>query len=324
MIRNNNSYRSFIINFLRIFLGILFVMSGSIKLFDLKSFFLTIKSLIPFLSSSSYFIGVFVILCELFLGAMLLFRKKIRIAVSLLLAIVFIFICLLVYNILMRTAVGCNCFGFISGYYSLNTQLIIDIIILNNLIILYYLLNNRITIGTLKSNKANWIVAAIFYILINFNLLQLAISGNEQKGKISENILPKISSVISQDKLNQKNTRVFFFISFNDFSCPLCYDSFISVSDSLDKIINNNIAIIYLFEKTSMGYSLQQENRFKEWLKIVGIKKPACAISDSLFRDITNKSCIIIFNKNNELVIKEIFPVDPLKQKIIYNYLNIN
>jgi len=323
MIRNNNSYRSFIINFLRILLGILFVMSGSIKLFDLKSFFLTIKSLIPFLSSYSNFIGVFVILSELFLGFMLLFQKKIRIAVSLLLAIVFIFICLLVYNILMGTAVGCNCFGFISGYYSLNTQLIIDIILLNNLIILYYLLNNRITIATLKSNKANWIVATIFYMLINFNLLQLAISGNEKKEKISENILPKISSVISRDKLNQKNTEVFFFISFNDFSCPLCYDSFISVSDSLNKI-NNNIAIIYLFEKTSMGYSLQQENRFKEWLKTVGIKKPAYAISDSLFRDITNKSCIIIFNKNNELVIKEIFPVDPLKQKIIYNYLNTN
>lgn len=313
-------YRNTLIKLLSSLIGFLFIISAFVKVFNLQTFISSLSNFIPALSGYNKWIGLIVVLFELTLGVKLFLRKNLRITSLFSIILIFLFVILLTYNILLGNNADCNCFGFISSYYSLNVQLIIDIILLNCLLVLFYLTDKNITRHSIEGNRLNWLIAFLFYLFVNVALFQVALSGSSEKNENFNNFLTDVLSTIKLDKLNGNRIKVFFLISFKDFSCPLCYDSFLATSDSLINI-KTELDIFYLFEKTSLESNLSQKDRLEEWTKIVGIENPSYIIPDSLFNRYTNKSCIIVFNQNNKVIFYEIFPIDPIKQKNIINYL---
>lgn len=311
--------RSYFIKYLSYSLGFIFITSAFVKIFDVESFDSTIKLFFPPLTKYSILIAFAVILTELVLGTMIFFSKFSWISIPLLISLVFLFVVLLTYNIMLGNSVHCNCFGFISGYYSLNTQLVIDIILLNSLIALLYLKDNKVNKISIKLNKKNWILAVVFYAFVNIGLFQIALSSSKDTTNTTDNFIKDISKFVDSKSINDNSIKVFFLISFTDFACPLCYDSFLEISDTLSAN-NKSRDIFYLFDKSSLGSNLNQEKRLDEWTKIAGINSPASYITKNIFKKYTSKSCLIVFDKTNHLIFKETFPIEPSKKQMLLSY----
>lgn len=320
-IKNNvMNYRITVLKILSTLIGLLFFISGISKIFNFDAFTGSTKKFLPFLSDYILFVGFLVITLEIFLGTMLFFRKRLKTIIMVLLLLLCLFIGVLIQNILLNNNIDCNCFGFLPFHYTLKTQLFIDIILLNMLLVLYFFNIDNFNLSEFKNNKRNWLIALIFYLFIQFGLVQFAISNNNNKEIDTKYFLGSVEKEIKNSTFNVSEARVFFLISVKDFSCPPCYDNFSALSDAINEI-DNKLSVFYLFEKASVDSNLIIGDRFLEWKKIEGIRYPSFFITDSLFYTFTKKSCVLVLTNTNKIKFNEIFPMSVQKGNEIISFL---
>lgn len=152
----------YLVGFSRVFVGVLFIISGFIKLndpvgfsFKLEEYFSQSVLDLPFLMPLALAISIFVVILEVVLGVFLLLGFKPKLTVwSLLLMIVF-FTFLTFYSAYFNKVTDCGCFGDaikLTPWESFGKDIVLLILIL----ILFY---GRRFIKPLFSNKTNWILA---------------------------------------------------------------------------------------------------------------------------------------------------------------------
>ncbi len=158
----------FLVWFSRIFVGVLFIISGLIKLndpvgfsFKLEEYFSQGVLDLPFLMPWALAISIFVVILEVVLGVFLLlgFRPKFTIW-SLLLMIVF-FTFLTFYSAYFNKVTDCGCFGDaikLTPWESFTK----DVILLVLILILFW---GRRMIKPLFSTKVNWTLASVSVLL---------------------------------------------------------------------------------------------------------------------------------------------------------------
>ncbi|MBD3582927.1 BT_3928 family protein [Flavobacterium selenitireducens] len=160
--------RNVITQFSRIFVGILFIISGLIKLNDpvgfgykLEEYFSEPVLNLPFLTPLALAIAVFVVIFEVVLGVMLLFGFKIKFTIwSLLLMIVF-FTFLTFYSAYFNKVTDCGCFGDalkLTPWESFTK----DIVLLFFILILFF--NQKLIRPFLSKNLTNGVVVASFLL----------------------------------------------------------------------------------------------------------------------------------------------------------------
>ena len=142
---------SALITGLRLLLGLLFIMSGGEKLLDLKYFSLVIAEyqLLPSLLIPA--IALFVSLCELLCGTMLLLDLFSRIGASVMLCMMAIFIAAMTNNLMRGLDHDCGCFEFLAQWYGLKEEIGIGPIVRD---ILFFILLLPVTL--LGSNRIPW------------------------------------------------------------------------------------------------------------------------------------------------------------------------
>ncbi|MDC6366768.1 MULTISPECIES: BT_3928 family protein [Flavobacteriaceae] len=154
----------YLVWFSRIFVGVLFIISGLIKLndpvgfsFKLEEYFSQGVLDLPFLMPLALGISIFVVIVEVILGVLLLIGFKPKFTVwSLLLMIVF-FTFLTFYSAYFNKVTDCGCFGDavkLTPWESFTK----DVILLVLILILFY---GRKYIKPLFSEKINWIIGGI-------------------------------------------------------------------------------------------------------------------------------------------------------------------
>lgn len=163
--------KNIITQFSRIFVGILFIISGLIKLndpigfaFKLEEYFSVPVLNLPFLEPFALAIAVFMVILEVVLGVMLLigFKRKLTIW-SLLLMIVF-FTFLTFYSAYFNKVTDCGCFGDalkLTPWESFTK----DIVLLFFILILYF---NIKFINPVFKNKINTAIVVISLLLSIF------------------------------------------------------------------------------------------------------------------------------------------------------------
>lgn len=170
----NNKYlhmKNILTQFSRIFVGILFIISGLIKLndpigfaFKLEEYFSEPVLNLPFLEPLALSISVFMVILEVVLGVMLLvgFKRKFTIW-SLLLMIVF-FTFLTFYSAYFNKVTDCGCFGDalkLTPWQSFTK----DVVLLFFIVILFF---NQKLIQPLFKSKVNGIIVIISLVLCCF------------------------------------------------------------------------------------------------------------------------------------------------------------
>ncbi|TXN36271.1 DoxX family membrane protein [Flagellimonas hymeniacidonis] len=152
----------------RIFVGILFIISGLIKLndpvgfsFKLEEYFSQGVLDLPFLMPMALGISIFVVIVEVLLGVLLLIGFKPKFTVwSLLLMIVF-FTFLTFYSAYFNKVTDCGCFGDavkLTPWESFTK----DIVLLVLILVLYF---GRKYIEPLFTSKINWAIAGVATIV---------------------------------------------------------------------------------------------------------------------------------------------------------------
>jgi putative oxidoreductase len=144
-------FPSALITALRLLLGALFMMSGGEKLLDLKYFALVIAEyqILPSLLIPA--VALFVSLCELLCGAMLLLDLFSRISSSIMLCMMAIFIASITNNLMRGLEHDCGCMEFLSQWYGLKEEIGIGPIVRD---ILFFIL--LLPVALLGSNRIPW------------------------------------------------------------------------------------------------------------------------------------------------------------------------
>jgi len=144
-------FSSALITTLRLLLGGLFIISGGEKLLDLKFFALVIAEyqILPSLLIPA--VALFVSLCELLCGAMLLFDLFSRISASVMLGLMAIFIAAITNNLIRGLEHDCGCIEFLAQWYGLKEEIGIGPIIRDMLFFIFLL-----PIALLGSNRIPW------------------------------------------------------------------------------------------------------------------------------------------------------------------------
>ena len=163
--------RNFITQFSRLFVGILFIISGLIKLNDpigfsykLDEYFSEPVFNMPFFVPYSLAIALFLVILEVVLGVMLLIGYKSKITIWSLLLLVILFTFLTFYSAYFDVVKDCGCFGdalHLTPWQSFSK----DIVLLFFILILFF---NQKLIKPLFSNGIQNILAFSSVVLCSF------------------------------------------------------------------------------------------------------------------------------------------------------------
>lgn len=153
-----------IVQFSRLFVGILFIISGLIKLNDplgfsykLTEYFSEPVFNITFLEPFSLSLALFLVILEVFLGVVLLIGYKSKLTIWSLLLLIIMFTFLTFYSAYFDVVKDCGCFGdalHLSPWQSFSK----DIILLFFILILYF---NKNLIQPLFTNRIQLVIAGI-------------------------------------------------------------------------------------------------------------------------------------------------------------------
>ncbi|MBI5808544.1 MAG: DoxX family protein [Ignavibacteriales bacterium] len=304
-------------------IGLVFLISGISKVFVLKSFSTTVAHFLPFLFSIAYPIAVGVVILEISLGFMLLVRYKLAISSFAISVLLTFFIGILMFESMTGSSIRCNCFGGLNISFPSKVQIVIDLIMLNGLIAVNFL-HAKNLIPVIKNNWISWVAPALVVVILEILLIKSVWNPNI-KSK-SEDVSLLLSFVSQQNHTaieNQSAKKTFFLMSFYDFNCPLCYDDFLALSDSLQSKKYKNVNVIYLFERKSLAVESLDSTRLETWKDVNSIHFPVLLADNKLFEDYSiRKSSILILDENNQLVIKDQFPVGKEKRTNILHYLS--
>ncbi|MEX0315300.1 MAG: BT_3928 family protein [Allomuricauda sp.] len=148
----------------RIFVGILFIISGLIKLndpvgfsFKLEEYFSQGVLDLPFLMPFALAISIFVVIVEVILGVLLLIGFKPKFTIWSLLAMIIFFTFLTFYSAYFNKVTDCGCFGDAVKLTPWES-FIKDVILLVLILILFY---GQKYITPLFNVKTNWIIAGV-------------------------------------------------------------------------------------------------------------------------------------------------------------------
>ena len=191
-------------NILRIAIALIFIASGFVKAVDVVGFSFKMEEYfspsvfnIPFLEKQALVLAIMMVVLELVLGFFLLIKARLKLAISLLIALCIFFAFLTFYSAYFNVVTDCGCFGDalkLEPWQSFWK----DIILLAGLIILYILHRNDYQKLEQKSNfriyLSTFFFAAMLFIiswgilhepLIDFRDYKIGTNLNAEKAKIA-------------------------------------------------------------------------------------------------------------------------------------------
>jgi len=158
----------YLVGFARIFVGVLFIISGLIKLndpvgfsFKLEEYFSPAVLELPLFEPYALAISIFVVIVEVLLGVMLLVGFKPKFTVFSLLAMIVFFTFLTFYSAYYNKVTDCGCFGDavkLTPWESFTKDVVLLVLILTLLKGLRY-------IKPLFSTKVNWAIVGLATVL---------------------------------------------------------------------------------------------------------------------------------------------------------------
>ena len=190
---------------LRILIALIFIASGFVKAVDVIGFSFKMEEYfapgvfsIPFLEKQAVLLAIFMVVLELVLGFLLLIKVRLKVTISLLIAMCVFFGFLTFYSAYFNVVTDCGCFGDALKFTPWQSFWK-DIVLLVGLIILYFLYRNELNEPEEKSNLkklASLLAFAVMVFiiywgvahepLIDFRHYKIGTDLNAEKAKIEK------------------------------------------------------------------------------------------------------------------------------------------
>jgi uncharacterized membrane protein YphA (DoxX/SURF4 family) len=274
-------------------LGIMFTITGIAKLFILPSFAETVSQLLPVTGTTAILIALIIIAIETVCGIGLLINKYLRPAAIFLGMLTTTFLYIHAFAIVEHRTFICQCFGIIPFSLSNSSELILNFIFLDLLILTYSLalpIQERASIG-----KKLAIAIAVILLLYGEVSVSKFILDRDLRDK-PVNIYRINNFLFSQDhNLNGiTQYRQIALIRIADFNCPPCFNDFVGfIKMTQQNFVPSRHAqsIIGLVEQSG---AFSEPLAVNAWGKANNIIFPLIPVPDSIFQQFNfTKSCII-------------------------------
>ncbi len=298
-------------------LGTLFVISGIAKIPMFTSFVETISFLTKSSPTFSAILAALVISFEVGGGFGLVMRYRIALLSTLFSLIIGLFILVQVDALVQQKTFLCRCFGILDIGLARFGEIVFDVVLLNAFILL-----------ALLQNKTRFkLTFAGMMLFVLFLLGEISVISPLQR---FSNPAPSMNSTMANSLVEHqvpefasfgKAKRVVFFLSYADFSCPPCFDSFAALADSLKLLMTgrDRYRVAGIFREDEIMNSSGQK-RLLHWKEMNGFDFPVIVAPDSVFQRMNpGKSAVLVSEADNGIF----FAPFPLSQQQLRTVLSI-
>jgi hypothetical protein len=306
---------------LSIMLGVFFLVTGTAKTPTFESLVVSCRLVLAPLNMQSfaYPSAAGVIAAEIGVGLLLVTRRSRLIGLVLAAALILAFV--IAVSILLNTGtiVECSCYGILPVHIPLHVELLWDIFLLNGTICLA-LFGFRWDSSMPERRRRNLTAT----VLISLALLDGAFYSCFLHRTILPVIPVRVDEVIQLASINKPGWRststgpaCVLLLNLHDFSCPVCFDDFLALTDSLSQEKKTRPPSNMLAVFGSEGVeSLIDQNRFGDWLEETGLGCPFIVVPDSvLFATGFRRSMILIADPSGNPLLTSEFPTGERRRR---------
>jgi uncharacterized membrane protein YphA (DoxX/SURF4 family) len=278
-------------------LGSVFVLSGIAKIPLFKSFIETIILITKSSPTFSTVLATLVVVFEIGGGIALVMQYRIVLASTLFSLLVGLFILVQVDALIQQKNFLCHCFGIVDVGLTRFGEIVLDVILLNAFIGLALLQRKeRYSLGFRGIMLLGLFVFGEYSVvspLQRFSNLTVQ-TDIVLTDSFVEHRVPEFASF-------GKGKRVVFLLSYADFSCPPCFDSFAALADSLKLLMvgRDRYRVAGIFREDEIMSSNDQK-RLTHWKEVNGFEFPVIVAPDSVFQRMNaGKSAVLVSEADN-------------------------
>jgi uncharacterized membrane protein (UPF0136 family) len=294
--------------------GGIFLVAGGAKAFAFMGFVQSVGTLLHTGTVIPFIAAVVVTTVEVSAGAALLLTSRVRPATTALAILSGIFLWFLYPAVALNHPVVCNCFGILPFSLSNKMELLLDVALFN-LFSLTAILWHRPT-NPRPSSYGSMVFTGVIVIIVasmEAGLVHVVLSTPEGSSD-SRFVFPALAFAESHAPLyaaNAAQPRMLMLLDFPDFSCHLCFEDFLNLSDSLNAlpILAREVRVVALLRQEGSQH-LVGGNRLQRWSQETGLSYPVFFVPDSLLpRPTYHKSMVVIFNGQKQILFRADVPM---------------
>ncbi len=306
---------------IRIFLGIVFLVTGISKIPIFQAFVYSITELTLLTGWIVYPIGVFAIALEITIGLGLLLNRQVRALSGILSLLMASFLVLLSAALFRFEHYICTCFGVLGLALPVHQQILVDLALLNLSVFLF--LNSPKHSSLQTGNRFRAVMKTTFAVSLLWSgviILQPSIIfGEKPDYGIDEKILLDKLSVSTQPRL-------VMMVDFGDFYCPDCLDDFVGISASVSEHppeTGANVSIVV--RRIPFMEESEQRDFVDDWRQSNGVHLPMIIDTGELFdRSKIRKSAVLLFDRYGNLLAYETLPMGSRRRnEVVQQFLDL-
>ncbi|MGC8898847.1 MAG: DoxX family protein [Bacteroidota bacterium] len=302
-------------NYAAILLGSFFIVSGASKIFTYSSFLSTISSVISIGVSKAKVLAAIVIAGEIILGSLFVMRRRVLIAAGLICLTISVYIVVLYSSVMTGKLINCNCFGIFKLALPNYLEIALDFLLFDLTALIAIIINSE-RAASKSLSPALGIVTFIVLLVFELQIVQSAYdrsksflhSGSAASGlDVLLSIARQAGYFQSQD---DQRAYLLFMLKYYDFTCAICYDDFISLSDS----VANNYSrfqgqVAALIEQGGIVDSMDL-HKLSMWAEANGIVYPIHVVPAGIFGKYgVMRSTVALFNNKGSLIYSHEIPI---------------
>ena len=293
--------------------GILFLISGAAKIPMPGKLAQTIASVLGSGTGASLLAALLVIVTEIAGGAALSLCRRVRTASAMLAGLTLVFIAVLYPAAVEHRPLVCNCFGILGISLPSRIELALDMVLFDLLlaaVMLWPADRKGLMPAGRKLAAAAVIVAAI---CIQGALLGRTLAAWEDSSPELHAALSFAAERSPSNHIDPGQRAMVFLIDFADFTCPLCFEDFLALVDSLRGPAPSGTRWRALaLMKEGGAERLSGGNRLQRWASDTGIPFPLLLVPDSVFAAAGfRKSMVAVLDESGQTVLHAELPMGP-------------
>ena len=326
-VKNPRSTRRYITRAATLALGALFLLAGISKLFVVGAFAETVASVTLLPREASRIAASAIVAFEILGALILLSGRRTRLIAVVFAFLVGAFITVLTLAVLQGREITCNCFGILGIRLSNLHEIILDLTLFNGFLGLAILGGKRSLRSSSPSKSgraAGWALCVagglLLEFLLMFPIVRRALGPGARDYESVISFAKRADTLFAQH--NGEN-RILLLLNYSDFSCPICFDDFAALTDSLKSRYGDGQQhnVVALFRESPQS-SFNSPDRLEHWIAANGILFPVFLTPVDTFQTVQFvKSMVVVLDPADRILFSEIFPMGDAKRSVALRLL---
>lgn len=309
-----------IVRVLSVLLGAVFLVAGIGKMPVMATFAATVASVAQVSPAPAYVLAWGVVSLEI-LGALALLANVRVQSVSLAFCVLVAgFVWILTAAIFQGKEIPCNCFGVAGIHLSNLQELMLDLMLFNGFAVLAHASRLKVFASGGKDKRGRILSVPVIVtavLLLEVSLAFSVIAGGSRIRSFHHELAIEFGERSnSRFAMRQSGARALLLMKFSDLNCPLCFDDFMALTDSLKAALEGNERhrVAALFNQDGFIHA-DSTSHLRRWCAANEFPFPVVVAPDTLFAAMNvTKSTFVVVDGKNAVLSADTFPMGEVKR----------